>query len=190
MIGPPDYLIKPASPWLPLPWAIPFSPSASSPRPAFSPPWALPSSRRFRGRSFGLRGARFLLRRRGLRSLLRRRFSRLRRRKRAAQSCSAASRDSISRSCRIRSYGHERRCGHQRHAFADCGWRVRDSRFAPSPPAESCASRRRACRSVSRNGFVLCDSSFQPSTTVSFCSASLDESADRSAPRIIFFGSA
>jgi len=41
-----------------------------------------------------------------------------------------------------------------------------------------------------RNGLVLCDSSSQTSTIVNFWSASFAESAERSAPMIIFFGSA
>ena len=43
--------------------------------------------------------------------------------------------------------------------------------------------------SASRNGLVLCDSSCQASTTVSFSSASLAESAERSAPKTILRGS-
>ena len=74
----------------------------------------------------------------------------------------------------------------QRHAFKIAAGALQIHVRRRHPPAESCAFRRRASSSAWRNGLVLCDSSFQPSTTVNFCSASFAESAERSAPTIIF----
>src|SRR5271165_3400074 len=66
-----------------------------------------------------------------------------------------------------------------------------NSRFRFSPYATSNAVLSALnLSSATRKVLVLCVSSDHASTTVSFCSASFAESADRSAPSTIFFGSA
>ena len=70
--------------------------------------------------------------------------------------------------------GLQARAAQPASRLRDCGWRVPDSRFAPHLHQQHrLACRRPACRAPARNGLVLCESSCQPSTTVSFCSRQL-----------------
>ncbi len=70
--------------------------------------------------------------------------------------------------------GPERRRRHQRDAFEIAAGALEIHVRAGCRPAKSFAFRRPASTSASRNGLVLCDSSAQPSTTVSFSSANFD----------------
>src|SRR4029077_5948263 len=99
----------------------------------------------------------------------------------------AASLDRYRRSCRSKSYGCKA-CGAT--SFTPSRFRLASSRLRFAAISHQrlvfVAAPRRP--SASRNGLVLCDSSCQASTTVSFSSASFAESAERSAPKTILRG--
>ena len=61
-------------------------------------------------------------------------------------------------------------------------------RFAPISTSNTVRLSAARVSSTWRNALDLCDSREKESTTVSFCSASLAESAERSAPTSTFFG--